>query len=130
MATIGTIRRRPNWHRAATTYERDYDIRDGASAQVFINQWYGAPLSSGSPGPLQNFDYSGLGAGEVVSGYWKGRTWSGRIAVIGDVTIMGNLTIAAGTEVLFDPLHDAAAGGIDASRSELILQGGSLLWTA
>ncbi len=28
--------------------------------------------------------------------------------------------------VLFDPLHDAAAGGIDASRSELILQGGSL----
>ena len=109
---------------------RIYDIRDGASQEVLINQWYAAPLSGGSPGSLHDFDYSVPGTTAVVSGEVSdSQTWSGTVVVIGDVTIIGGgaLTILAGTEVLFDALHDAQASGSDRSRCELIVQGGSLL---
>ena len=109
---------------------RIYDIRDGASQQVLINQWYAAPLSGGSPGSLHNFDYSVPGTTAVVSGEVSdSQTWSGKVVVIGDVTIIGggSLTIQAGTEVLFDALHDTQASGNDLSRCELIVQGGTLL---
>ena len=109
---------------------RIYDIRDGASQQVLINQWYAAPLSGGSPGSPHNFDYTVPGTTAVVSGEVSdSQTWSGKVVVIGDVTIIGggSLTIQPGTEVLFDALHDTQASGNDLSRCELIVQGGTLL---
>jgi hypothetical protein len=113
---------------SSANLSRIYDIRDGASQQVLISQWYAGSLSGGSPGPLQSFDYSVPGATQVVSGSVNGsQTWTGKIVVVGDVTVTGNLTIAAGTEVIFDALHDTQASGSDRSRCELILNGGSLL---
>lgn len=46
--------------------------------------------------------------------------------VVGDLTVTGSLTIEPGAEVVFEHLHDTQTGGNDTSRSELILDGGSL----
>jgi hypothetical protein len=106
---------------------RIYDIRDGGQEEALITQWYAAPLSSGNPGPLQNFPYTLAGVTQVVSGSLNGsQAWNGTVLVVGDVTVTGSLTIDPGTEVLFDALHDTQTAGLGRSRCELILNGGSL----
>ncbi|MEK6537116.1 MAG: right-handed parallel beta-helix repeat-containing protein, partial [Actinomycetota bacterium] len=106
---------------------RIYDIRDGGQQQALIAQWYAAPVLGGSPGALQNLTYPAAGGAQIVSGTIDtAQTWSGTVLVVGDVTVVGSLTIAQGTTVLFDSLHDAQAGGSDRSRCELIVNGGSL----
>ena len=106
---------------------RIYDIRDGAQQEALITTWYAEPLSSGNPGPLQTFTYAVPGVTQVVSGNVDlSQTWSGTVLVVGDVTVTGNLTIMPGTTVMFDALHDTLTAGNDRSRSELILNGGSL----
>jgi hypothetical protein len=92
-----------------------------------LTHWYAASLVGGNPGPLQNYAYPIPGVTQTVAGTINGsQTWNGKVLVIGDVTVTGNLTIAAGTEVVFDYLHDTSASGQDTSRSELILDGGTL----
>ncbi len=61
---------------------------------------------------------------------WSGRlasneTWSHQVCVEGDVTVASGstLSLAQGTEVRFDAGRDKTAGGDDAHRSELIVQG-------
>ncbi len=51
--------------------------------------------------------------------------WSGTVILQGDVTIPAGitLTIAPGTTVLFAELADATFGGLDSSRTELIVNG-------
>ena len=113
---------------ARLNLSRIWDIRDGASAAVIINQWYANSVTGGSPGPAHNLDYTLYVPGaQVVSGLVDTTTtWSGKMLVVGDVTVTGDLTIAAGTQILFDPKHDARTGGTDGSRCEIILNGGSL----
>ncbi len=55
-------------------------------------------------------------------------TWSGTVRLTGDVTIGANgvLTILAGTTVTAPKGQDSTGGGADASRVEIILQGGTL----
>ena len=55
--------------------------------------------------------------------------WSGAVDMVGDVRIRAGatLTVQAGTVVQVAALTDAQAGGSDANRSELILDGGVLL---
>ena len=104
---------------------RIYDILDGGSAEVVIANWYANSFSSGNPGTLQNFVYTVPGGvTQVVSGtYNTAQNWSGTVFVVGDVTVSGSLTIAAGTTVLFDALHDNQASGSDRARCELIVNG-------
>jgi hypothetical protein len=104
---------------------RIYDILDGGQQEVVIANWYGGSVTGGNPGPLQNFDYTVPGGvTQVVSGnYNTAQTWSGTVFVVGDVTVSGGLTIAAGTKVMFDALHDNQASGVDRSRCELIING-------
>ena len=56
-------------------------------------------------------------------------TWSGTVSVTGDVTVSSGVTLAieAGSSIEFAALSDDQAGGTDASRSELIIDGGSLI---
>jgi hypothetical protein len=108
---------------------RIWDSRDGSPAAVIINQWYVNSTTGGSPGSAQNLDYTlnVPGVSQVVAGLVDTTTtWSGKVLVVGDVTVTGDLTIAAGTQILFDPLHDARASGADGSRCEIILNGGTL----
>ncbi|MCP5533181.1 MAG: right-handed parallel beta-helix repeat-containing protein [Akkermansiaceae bacterium] len=91
-----------------------------------ITDWYSASVVGGSPGSLQTFSYPEAGVTRIVAGTLSGsESWSGKILVVGDLTITGSLTIDPGTEVVFEHLHDTQASGLDTSRSELILQGGS-----
>jgi len=81
----------------------------------------------GNPGPEHTVSYPECPGATVVSGIIDTpQTWSGEILVVGDVTIASDLTILPGTQVFFDPLHDAQASGSDYSRCELILAGGTL----
>jgi hypothetical protein len=102
---------------------RIYDILDRGPAEVVIENWYAAPLSSGSPGLLRNFTENYSGATQVSGIIGSGQTWSGTVLVVGDVTVSGSLTIMPGTTVLFDALHDNQVSGSDHSRCELIVNG-------
>jgi parallel beta-helix repeat protein len=111
----------------APNLTRIYDLRDGASRAVMLTAWYAASVVGGNPGPLQNYDYPLPGVTHTVAGVIAGtETWSGKVLVIGDVTVTGSLDIEPGTEVVFEHLHDTQTGGNDTSRSELILDGGTL----
>ena len=62
--------------------------------------------------------------------YWTGRieqdtTWRDTVYVIGDVTIASGaiLTLAPNTQVHFLPYRDDAQGGLDSTRTELIVEG-------
>ncbi|MCB1134143.1 MAG: right-handed parallel beta-helix repeat-containing protein, partial [Verrucomicrobiae bacterium] len=106
---------------------RIYDLRDGASRAVMLTDWYVASVTGGSPGPLQSYNYPIPSVTQTVAGAIAGAdTWSGKVLVIGDVTVTGSLTIEPGTEVVFEYLHDTQTAGTDTSRSELILDGGTL----
>ena len=107
---------------------RIYDIRDNSSyGQVLINHWYVNSVIGGNPGPLQTLPYPVPGVTMTASGALAGSTtWSGKVLVVGDVIVQGSLTIQPGTEIVFDPLHDATAGGADKNRCELIVDGGVL----
>ncbi len=84
-------------------------------------------MIGGNPGPVQTLPYPVPGVTTTASGTLEGSTiWSGRVLIVGDVTVRGSLTIQAGAEILFDPLHDAVAGGADKNRIELIIDGGAL----
>ncbi len=66
---------------------------------------------------------------QPISGTLTGNnTWSGTVAIAGDVRIPAgaSLTIQAGTLIQVAARADATAGGADASRSELIVDGGVL----
>jgi hypothetical protein len=106
---------------------RIYDLRDGASRAVILTDWYASSVVGGSPGALLHYGYPTSGITQTVAGTVTGAaTWSGKVLVVGDVTVTGSLTIAPGTEVVFEYLHDTQTGGNDTSRSELILDGGTL----
>ncbi|WP_367871729.1 right-handed parallel beta-helix repeat-containing protein [Luteolibacter sp. Populi] len=115
-------------HASVVNLSRVYDLRDGgATRAVMITQWYEASVAGGSPGSLQSYSYPVPGVTQTVSGTIStAQSWSGKVLVTGDVTITGSLTIQAGTEVVFDHLHDGRAAGSDSSRCELILDGGTL----
>ncbi len=62
--------------------------------------------------------------------YWTGRieldtTWRDTVYVGGDVTIASGatLTLAPDTQVHFMPYHDDTQGGLDSTRTELIVEG-------
>ena len=62
--------------------------------------------------------------------YWTGRieqdtTWRDTVYVSGDVTIASGatLTLAPNTKVHFVPYRDEAQGGLDSTRTELIVEG-------
>ena len=62
--------------------------------------------------------------------YWTGRieqdtTWRDTVYVIGDVTIASGatLTLAPNTQVHFMPYRDDTQGGLDSTRTELIVEG-------
>ena len=62
--------------------------------------------------------------------YWTGRieqdtTWHDTVYVGGDVTIASGatLTLAPDTKVHFLPYHDDTQGGLDSTRTELIVEG-------
>ena len=62
--------------------------------------------------------------------YWTGRieqntTWRDTVYVIGDVTIVSGaiLTLAPNTQVHFMPYRDDTQGGLDSTRTELIVEG-------
>ena len=67
---------------------------------------------------------------DVSRHYWTGRieqdtTWCDTVYVIGDVTIASGatLTLAPDTQVHFMPYHDDTQGGLDSTRTELIVEG-------
>ena len=62
--------------------------------------------------------------------YWTGRIeqdtiWRDTVYVIGDVTLASGatLTLAPGTQVHFMPYRDDTQGGLDSTRTELIVKG-------
>ena len=70
---------------------------------------------------------------ETSLDYWTGRieqntTWRDTVYVIGDVTIASGatLTLAPDTQVHFMPYHDDTQGGLDPTRAELVVEGGSM----
>ena len=66
---------------------------------------------------------------QSVSGLITGEeTWSGTIFLKGDVTVTetGSLSILAGTRIECDPQFDDLLGGLDLSRIEILIEGGTL----
>ena len=79
---------------------------------------------------VTNISDSGMEMTANLSPFWVGTiaentTWSGTVRVGGDVTVPTNvtLTIEANSTIQFLADTDAAAGGTDTGRSELIVQG-------
>ena len=107
-----------------------YDVRDNwYVGQVLIRDWYPQDATSDNPGALQAFSYAREGITQIVSGDITDQViWSGNILVTGDVVVQpgGVLIIDAGTTVQFEPLRDTE-NRYWHSRSELVLEGGSLI---
>lgn len=113
------------WNLAKIRDTRD----DWYAGQVLIRDWYPQDVTSGAPGSLQQFNYQRPGITQIVSGDITDQVvWSGKVLVTGDVVVQpgGTLIISAGTEVLFEPLRDTE-NRYWHSRSELVLEGGSLI---
>jgi hypothetical protein len=107
-----------------------YDARDNwYVGQVLIRDWYAEDATSETPGELLSFNYQRPGITQIVSGeITDQQIWSGNVLITGDVVIQpgGVLIIEPGTRVLFEPLRDTE-NSYWHSRSELVLQGGSLI---
>ena len=102
-------------------------------AGTYYARTYGYPYGNGSYSTNQPFQISASLGSYFVSGTNSGplvqnTIWSGVIYVSGDVTIGTgtSLTILPGTIIQCQPDTDTQAGGINSSRVEIIVNGGTL----
>lgn len=108
----------------------DYPV---PQAGTYFARTYGYPIGSGSFSTNQPYQIAASLGAPVVSGTNSGTltqsvTWSGAVYLSGDVTVAAGttLTILPGTLVSCRAGGDDRSSGADASRVEIIVNGGTL----
>lgn len=104
-------------------------LDDPAAGQVLVPTFLTSSKTNANPG-LQAFVLPPLaGASFTLSGTVVGaQVWSGTVYLTGDVEIPdgASVSVQPGTRIVASPRRDDQAAGLDTSRVELIVRGGTL----